>query len=101
MAKGDWHPGGVVSHALPAVVAAIAHARSAPDRHAYAVVARPVALEAEPLAAFAAAPRGRTLLWDGDGWLLAIGAAERVACSGPGRGALMAYAAARLEAACA
>lgn len=77
---------------------AAALARLQRDGRAYAVLAWPVELPAEPLEPFAAAAgRRRTLLWrDGD-WMLAIGDAAAVASDGPGRATLLAAAQARLE----
>jgi salicylate biosynthesis isochorismate synthase len=85
--------------ARAAVTDAIALARLQRDGKAFAVIAWPSPLTADPAATFAAADgRGRTLLWAGDEWQLAIGDAFAVTADGPGRGTHLAQELARLEA---
>ena len=88
--------------ALTACRDAIALARLQRDGKAWAVVAVPAALEADPLARFAALPAaGRTLLWQDSEWLLAQGAAFTAVADGPGRAAHLSRDLAALEARCA
>jgi salicylate biosynthesis isochorismate synthase len=84
--------------ARAAVTDALALARLQRDGRAYAVIAWPWPLPADPSTTFAAAEgRGRTLLWSGDEWQLAIGNAHTVSTDGPGRGTHLAQELARLE----
>lgn len=77
---------------------AAALARLQRDGRAYAVLAYPVPLPANPIDAFtSAAGRRRTLLWRGEEWMLAIGDAAAVASDGPGRAVHLATTQARLE----
>jgi salicylate biosynthesis isochorismate synthase len=90
-------------HALAqrACADAIALARLQSDGHAWAIAALPVALPQQPIAPFvAAAGRMRSLGWsaESDQWLLGIGDAAAIACSGPGRIMTAAQAAASLSA---
>lgn len=62
-------------------------AAALPGGYAYAVHGRDEALPVDPLPLFAQhAGQQRTLIWHGDGWLLAVGTAQAVEASGPGRG---------------
>ncbi|MBA2479150.1 MAG: isochorismate synthase [Planctomycetes bacterium] len=81
---------------------ALALARLQRDGRAWAVLAWPSALEANPIAAFTAARgRRRTLLWNEGEWMLGVGDAAAVASDGPGRTAHLTAAAARLDCRCA
>jgi salicylate biosynthesis isochorismate synthase len=85
--------------ARAAVADGLALARLQRDGTAFAVIAWPSPLAADPAATFAAADgRGRTLLWSGDEWQLGIGEAFGVATDGPGRGTHLAQELARLDA---
>lgn len=88
--------------ALSACRDAIALAKLQRDHRAWAVVAMPAMLEADPLARFAALPAaGRTLLWQDNEWLLAQGAAFTAIADGPGRAAHLSRDLSALEARCA
>lgn len=77
---------------------AVALARLLPERRAWVAVCAPLALPESPLATFAEAKGlGRTLLWQGDNWQLALGAAADLRADGPGRTGWLSRAAAKLE----
>lgn len=87
--------------ALTACRDALALARLQRDGRAWAVFAEPAALEADPLACFAALPAvGRTLLWQDREWLLAQGEAFTAVADGPGRAAHLSRDLAALETRC-
>lgn len=92
----------MTSSALAACTNAIALARLQRDGRAWAVVAVPATLEADPLARFAALPAtARTLLWQEGEWLLAQGEAFAAVADGPGRAAHLSRDLSALEARCA
>ena len=85
--------------ARAACSAALDLARLQRDGRAFAVIAWPTVLPADPSLTFATAEgRGRTLLWAGDAWQLAIGSAFDATSDGPGRGTHLAQEFARLDA---
>jgi salicylate biosynthesis isochorismate synthase len=77
---------------------AVALAQLLPERRAWVAVCVPVALPESPIPTFTdAVGLGRTLLWQGDTWQLALGAAADLRADGPGRTGWLTRSAARLE----